>query len=56
LRSVTNATYSDGVEFLRLAQEIPLEATTKTYPLQDANEALRDLKHSRIDGAGVLKT
>jgi D-arabinose 1-dehydrogenase-like Zn-dependent alcohol dehydrogenase len=24
------------------------------YPLADANRALQDLKHSRIDGMGVL--
>jgi propanol-preferring alcohol dehydrogenase len=54
LRSVANATYKDGVEFLELAAEIPITATTQTYPLDQANEALLDLKGSRIDGAGVL--
>jgi propanol-preferring alcohol dehydrogenase len=54
LRSVANATYQDGVEFLALAAEIPITATTQMYPLKDANEALLDLKESRIDGAGVL--
>jgi propanol-preferring alcohol dehydrogenase len=54
LRSVANATYQDGVDFLKLAAEIPVHATVRTYPLSEANEALLDLKHSRIDGAGVL--
>jgi propanol-preferring alcohol dehydrogenase len=54
LRSVANATYQDGVEFLALAAEIPITATTQMYPLKDANEALLDLKERRIDGAGVL--
>lgn len=54
LRSVANATYRDGIEFLKLAAEIPIHATVQTYPLDEANEALLDLKHSRIDGAGVL--
>jgi propanol-preferring alcohol dehydrogenase len=54
LRSVANATYRDGVEFLRLAAEIPVRATSRSYPLAQANQALLDLKHSRIDGAGVL--
>jgi len=54
LRSVANATYRDGVEFMRLAAEIPITATTQIYSLEDANEALFDLKESRIDGAGVL--
>jgi propanol-preferring alcohol dehydrogenase len=54
LRSVANATYQDGVEFLRLAAEIPVQTTIKRYDLDQANEALMDLKESRIDGAGVL--
>jgi propanol-preferring alcohol dehydrogenase len=55
MRSVANATYQDGVEFLELAAEIPVEATTVTYPMQEVNQALLDLKNSRIDGAGVLR-
>jgi propanol-preferring alcohol dehydrogenase len=54
LRSVANATYADGVEFIELAFNLPIETTIKTYPLDDANRALQDLKHSRINGAGVL--
>lgn len=55
LRSVTNLTHQDGVEFLELAERIPVRAETVTYPLERANEALIDLKHSAIDGAGVLQ-
>jgi len=54
LRSVTNATFQDGVDFLRVAAEIPVRVITKIYDLADANRALLDLKQSRIDGAGVL--
>jgi propanol-preferring alcohol dehydrogenase len=54
LRSVTNATLQDGIEFMQLADEIPFEVSTVQYALQDANQALIDLKESRIDGAGVL--
>lgn len=54
LRSVTNATYQDGVELLRLAAEIPIRPTTALYPLEAANQALEDLKHSRINGEAVL--
>jgi propanol-preferring alcohol dehydrogenase len=56
LRSVANATYQDGVEFLKLAAEIPIRAVTQTYELEHANKALQHLKESRIDGAGVLLT
>jgi propanol-preferring alcohol dehydrogenase len=54
LRSVANATNTDGVEFLELAEKIPIETTIETYNLEDANRALHDLKTSRINGAGVL--
>ncbi len=54
LRSVANATYRDGVEFLQLAAEIPVRATTRLYPLEEAPQALLDVKHSRINGEAVL--
>ena len=54
LRSIANATRQDGVEFLKLAAEIPIQATTTIYPLEQANEALLDMKHSRINGEAVL--
>jgi propanol-preferring alcohol dehydrogenase len=55
LRSVANATYQDGLEFLKLAVEIPVQSTTSLYKLEQANQALQDLKHSRINGEGVLQ-
>jgi propanol-preferring alcohol dehydrogenase len=54
LRSVTNATRRDGREFLDLAVAIPVRATVRAYPLEEANAALLDLKKSRIRGSGVL--
>ncbi|RMF42380.1 MAG: zinc-binding alcohol dehydrogenase family protein [Anaerolineae bacterium] len=55
LRSVANATYEDGVAFLRLAAEIPVRATVQPYTFLDAPQALLDLKHSRINGEAVLQ-
>ena len=55
LRSVANATYQDGVDFLRLAAEIPIRATVQEYELEQANRALLDVKHSRLNGEAVLK-
>jgi propanol-preferring alcohol dehydrogenase len=55
LRSVANATYQDGVEFLKLAAEIPIQATVQVYGLEEANQALLDMKYSRINGDGVLR-
>ncbi|WP_181449622.1 zinc-binding alcohol dehydrogenase family protein [Streptomyces cyaneus] len=54
LRSVTSNTRADGREFLALAAEHAVHATTHTYPLSRADEALRDLKAGRFDGAAVL--
>ena len=55
LRSVANATRQDGVEFLKLAVDIQIKSTYKTYHLTQANQALIDLKHSKLNGEAVLK-
>jgi propanol-preferring alcohol dehydrogenase len=55
LRSVANATYQDGVEFLQLAAEIPVKATVQSYDLEQANQALEDIKHSRLNGEAILR-
>jgi propanol-preferring alcohol dehydrogenase len=54
LRSVSNATYRDGNEFLSLAAKIPIRSEITFYSLEDANRALVDLASSSISGAGVL--
>ena len=52
--SVANLTRRDGEEFLPLAAEIPVETTVHPYPLEQANEALEDLRYGRFNGAAVL--
>ncbi len=47
--------YQDGIEFLQLAAETPIEATVQAYTLEQANQALVDVKHSRLNGEAVLK-
>ncbi len=54
LRSVANATYRDGTDFLKLAAEIPIQPTVTVYDLEQANQALHDIKNSRINGEAVL--
>ena len=54
MMSATNATHQDGLEFLKLAREIPIRTEVKLYQLEQANQALLDLKQSRIKGAAVL--
>ncbi len=55
LRSAANSTREDVRECLRLAAEVPVTTEAAVYPLEDANKALQDLKHSRVDGAAVLQ-
>ena len=52
--SVANLTRKDGMEFLRLVPEIGIVTKTTAYPLQQANEALADLRAGRFEGAAVL--
>jgi propanol-preferring alcohol dehydrogenase len=54
LCSVTANTRRDGEELLDLAARIPIRPTVTTYPLADADRALQDLAHDRVDGAAVL--
>ena len=56
LRSVANYTRADAREFLDLAVEIPLHIVSDEYPLEEANQALRDLKEGSVSGAAVLTT
>jgi propanol-preferring alcohol dehydrogenase len=54
LVSVANLTRQDGIDFLRLAPEIGIVTKTTTYPLNQANQALADLRAGRFEGAAVL--
>ena len=54
LRSVTSNTRAGAREFLGFAAEHKLAVTVHPYPLDAADQALRDLKAGRFDGAAVL--
>jgi alcohol dehydrogenase, propanol-preferring len=54
LRSVANATRRDAEDLLTLAGQIPIRTEITRYPLDAANTALADLKHSRVPAAAVL--
>ncbi|MFQ5590349.1 MAG: zinc-dependent alcohol dehydrogenase family protein [Phycisphaerae bacterium] len=54
LRSVANATRRDGEELLALASKIPIRTVTRTFPLEQANDALEALKAGGLGGAAVL--
>jgi propanol-preferring alcohol dehydrogenase len=54
LVSVANVTRDDAAEFMRLAAEVPVRTSVRTYPLPEANRALRDLAAGDVPGAAVL--
>ena len=54
LRSVTANTRDDARALLAEAAAANVRPQTTTYPLEDANRALHDMKHSAIDGTPVL--
>jgi propanol-preferring alcohol dehydrogenase len=54
IHSVTANTREDGRELLAEAASIPVRPHTTTYPLEEANRALQDLKGDKISGTGVL--
>ncbi|MBU1701115.1 MAG: zinc-dependent alcohol dehydrogenase family protein [Candidatus Eisenbacteria bacterium] len=54
VHSVANLTRQDGVEFLKLAPRVPVQTEVSTYPLEEANRALDDLRHGRFNGSAVL--
>jgi propanol-preferring alcohol dehydrogenase len=52
--SVANLTRKDGLEFLKAVPQIGITVKTTRYPLQQANQALDDLRAGRFEGAAVL--
>jgi propanol-preferring alcohol dehydrogenase len=54
IKSVANLTREDGEQFLSLAPKVPVHTDVTTYPLENANEALDDLRNGRFNGAAVL--
>ena len=55
IKSVANVTRLDVQEFLRVAAEIPLKAEVQEYALEDANQALLELRTGNARGAKVLR-
>jgi len=54
IESVANLTRQDGARFMEVAARIPLRTQVRTYPLEDANQALADLRRGAFEGAAVL--
>ena len=54
IKTVANVTRYDIAEFLALAAQIPIEPKIQPYPLEEANQALMELKRGGVQGAKVL--
>jgi propanol-preferring alcohol dehydrogenase len=55
IKSVANVTRQDVREFLQLAAEAAIKPEYQEYDLEDANQALLELKQGKIRGAKVLR-
>ena len=55
IKSVANVSRRDVSEFLTLAADMHIKPEIQEFPLEDANEALLELKDRKIRGAKVLR-
>jgi propanol-preferring alcohol dehydrogenase len=55
IKSVANVSAGDVKEFLELAVRIPIHPEVETFPLEEANRALLELKKGIVRGAKVLR-
>jgi alcohol dehydrogenase, propanol-preferring len=56
ITSVANLTRRDGEAFMALAPKVPVQTEVSRFPLEDANEALHQLRSGKLNGAAVLTT
>jgi propanol-preferring alcohol dehydrogenase len=54
LESVANLTREDGAKFMEVAGRVALRTSIRTYALEQANNALADLRSGVLEGAAVL--
>ena len=55
IKTVANVARRDVDEFLKLAADIPIRPEVEEFRLDQANQALRELKQRKIRGAKVLR-
>ena len=56
VRSVANLTRQDGVELFERLASVRVETERTVYPLEEANQALDDLRGGELVGTAVLRT
>ena len=55
IKSVANVSRQDVEEFLSLAAEMNIRPTVQEFPLEEANQALMELRTRQVHGAKVLR-
>jgi alcohol dehydrogenase, propanol-preferring len=55
IRSVANLTRRDGEEFLALAPQVPVRTDVKSFRLEQAGQALEQLRDGQFVGAAVIE-
>lgn len=55
IRSVANLTRSDGLAFFEAIAQAPLRTKVRVFALEQANEALEQLRQGALQGAAVLR-
>ncbi len=55
LRSVTNNTRQDGLDFLEEAARVNVQTSYQVFPFEAVGEALIALKQGRVNGAAVIQ-
>jgi propanol-preferring alcohol dehydrogenase len=53
--SVANLTRKDAAEFMEIAPKVPVHASIQPFALEQANDALNQLRSGKLQGAAVLK-
>jgi propanol-preferring alcohol dehydrogenase len=54
LCSIANLTRKDAAEFMNIAPRVPVRTTTQVFALEQANQALHQLRSGKLQGAAVL--
>jgi len=54
IQSVANLTRRDGELLLQVAPQVPVRTAVRMYTLEEANDALNDLRGGKLNGAAVL--
>jgi alcohol dehydrogenase, propanol-preferring len=54
VRSVANLTRRDSLDFMAIAEQVPIETSVTPFHLEDANDTLSRLRGGQIQGAAVL--